>query len=93
MKSATIPSVRVEPGLRAEVEELLGEGETVSEFVESSVREGIRRRRNQAEFLARGLKSLATAKRTGDYVDVDVVIRNLEQKLVKAKNRATVGKG
>ena len=34
MKTATIPAVRVEPQLREEVESLLGEGETVSEFVE-----------------------------------------------------------
>ena len=56
MKTATIPSVRVEPELRAEVESLLSEGETVSEFVEASVRATVLRRRNQAEFIARGLR-------------------------------------
>jgi hypothetical protein len=35
MKTATIPSVRVEPELRAEVESLLSEGETLSQFVEA----------------------------------------------------------
>ena len=33
MKTATIPSVRVEPEFRAEVESVLVEGETLSEFV------------------------------------------------------------
>ena len=38
MKTATIPSVRVEPDFRAEVEAVLADGETLSEFVEASVR-------------------------------------------------------
>jgi Arc/MetJ-type ribon-helix-helix transcriptional regulator len=81
MKTATIPSVRVEPALRAEVESLLGKGETVSEFVEASVRAGVQRRRNQAEFIARGLLSLDDARRTGDYVDADAVLQKLQRKL------------
>ena len=92
MKSATIPSVRVEPDLRAEVEALLGDGETLSEFVESSVRETVRRRRNQAEFIARGLRSIETAKRTGDYVDADIVIGRLDRKLATAIRRKAAPK-
>lgn len=37
MKSAGIPQVRVEPELRAELESLLKQGETLSEFVETRV--------------------------------------------------------
>ncbi len=92
MKSATIPSVRVEPELRAEVEALLAEGETLSEFVESSVRQTVNQRRNQAEFLARGLRSLDNAKRTGMYVDADVVLQKLEQRLAAAKSARRVPK-
>jgi Arc/MetJ-type ribon-helix-helix transcriptional regulator len=87
MKSATIPSVRVEPELRAEVESLLGEGETVSEFVEASVRAAVQRRRNQAEFVARGLRSLEKARRTGEYVDADAVVDRLQGKLDAARAR------
>ncbi len=87
MKTATIPSVRVEPELRAQVEALLGEGETVSEFVEASVRATVLRRRNQAEFIARGLRSLADARRTGDHVEADVVVRKLQRKLDAARKR------
>jgi hypothetical protein len=85
MKSATIPSVRVEPELRAEVESLLGEGETVSEFVEASVRAAVLRRRHQAEFIARGMRSLEDARRTGDYVDADAVVKKLQAKLDAAR--------
>ncbi len=87
MKTATIPSVRVEPELRAEVESLLSEGETVSEFVEASVRATVLRRRHQAEFIARGLRSLDDARRTVDYVDADVVVQKLQRKLDAARKR------
>lgn len=85
MKSATLPSVRVKPELRAEVQALLGDNESLSEFVETSVIEALKRRRNQAEFLARGMASLEKGKLTLDYVDADVVIGKLERKLVAAK--------
>ncbi len=87
MKTATIPSVRVEPELRAEVESLLVEGETVSEFVEASVRATVLRRRNEAEFIARGLRSLEDARRTGDYADADAVVKRLQRKLDAARAR------
>jgi hypothetical protein len=89
MKSATIPSIRVEPELREEVEDLLLDGESLSEFVEASVRESVRRRRNQAEFLARGMASLAAAKADAEYVDPGKTLRKLESMLAKANARAT----
>jgi Arc/MetJ-type ribon-helix-helix transcriptional regulator len=87
MKSASIPSVRVEPELRAEVESLLDDGETVSEFVEASVRASVLRRRMQAEFVARGLRSLDDARRTGDYVEADAVVSKLQRNLERARKR------
>lgn len=93
MKTATIPSVPVEPELRAEVESLLGEGETVSDFVEASVRASVVRRRQQAEFVARGLRSLDDARRTGDYIDVDVAVEGLQRKLEAARARKLASRG
>ena len=92
MKTAAIPSVRVEPELREELERLLREGETVSQFVEASVRESVRRRQDQMEFVARGLKSLEAAKGTLDYVDADTVVGKLEQRLAEAKKRKTAAR-
>ncbi|MEI6026550.1 MAG: YlcI/YnfO family protein [Betaproteobacteria bacterium] len=93
MKTAAIPSVRVEPGFRAEVEAVLADGETLSQFVEASVRASVERRRVQAEFAARGLRSRDEARRTGDYVDADVVLEGLQRKLDAARVRlATKGK-
>jgi hypothetical protein len=85
MKSATIPSVRVEPDFRAEVEAVLADGETLSEFVEASVRASVERRRVQAEFVARGLRARDDASRTSDYVDADVVLQGLQRKLDAAR--------
>ena len=87
MKTTTIPSIRVEPDFRAEVEAVLADGETLSQFVEASVRASVERRRVQAEFLARGLRSRDEARRTGDYVDADVVIDGLQRKLDAARTR------
>jgi len=87
MKTTTIPSIRVEPDFRSEVEAVLAEGETLSQFVEASVRASVERRRMQAEFIARGLRSRDEARRTADYVDADVVIDNLQRKLDAARSR------
>jgi len=87
MKTATIPSVRVEPDFRAEVEAVLVDGESLSEFVEAAVRAGVERRRVQVEFIARGLRSRDEARRTGDYVDVDVVLSGLQRKLDAARTQ------
>lgn len=88
MKTATIPAVRVEPEFRTKMEAVLAEGETLSEFVEASVRAGVERRRVQAEFVARGLRARDVARQTGDYVDADVVVDGLQRKLDAARARA-----
>lgn len=85
MKTATIPSIRVKPALRAEIEAVLGDAESLSQFVETSVMEGVQRRRNQAEFVARGMASLASARQTNDYVDANAVIASLERRLGAAQ--------
>jgi len=90
MKSATLPSVRVEPELRAEIEFLLADGETISEFVEASVRATVLRRRQQAEFIAHGLFSFDDARQTGEYVDADTVVQGLQRKLDAARARKAV---
>ena len=90
MKTATIPAIRVLPALREQVESSLHPGETLSEFVEQSVRMALQRRRDQSEFVARGMASLNTARQTKDYVDSVVVIDELQRKLDAAK--ATLAK-
>ena len=85
MKTATIPAVRVEPEFRQRVEHLLEEGETLSEFVEAAVRASVRIRAEQSEFVARGLKSLAAARSSADYLDAGEVVARLRKKLLDAQ--------
>jgi|GEM_PF-269429 len=89
MKTATLPSIRVAPEFRATVESVLNETETLSEFVENAVRETVSRRRNQAEFLARGIRSLEAAKQANSYVDADAVVDKLRLRLADAKEHAS----
>ncbi|KQQ74432.1 prevent-host-death protein [Rhizobium sp. Leaf321] len=90
MKTATIPSLRVDPELRAAAESVLKEGETLSAFVEDSLKKQIDYRKTQAEFIARGLAGLAEAERTGVYYSHQDVLDMLESKLEKARARKAV---
>lgn len=85
MKTATIPSLRVDPELRQAAEEVLQDGESLSSFVEQSIRESVERRRARREFVARGLRSRDDARRAGAYVKSDAVIARLEKMLARAK--------
>jgi predicted transcriptional regulator len=93
MKSATIPSLRVDPELRADAESVLKNGETLSAFVEDSLRRQVHYRKTQAKFIARGLASLADAERTGRYHTSEEVLGMLKAKRDAAKAaRAAKGK-
>jgi len=85
MKTATFPSLRVEPELRDAAARVLRDGETLSGFIETSVRETIERRRTRAEFISRGLASREQAQSTGDYFAADEVHARLGQMLAKAR--------
>ena len=85
MKTASLPSLRVDPELRSAAESVLQEGETLSGFIAESLRANIERRRSQREFVARGLASRAQARRTGEYFAAEEVLRGLDDMLGKAK--------
>ena len=85
MKTATIPSLRVEPELRQAAESLLSEGESLSSFVEEALRESIARRSQRNEFIARGLAARDDARHSGRYVAVDTVLEKLATRLAAAK--------
>ena len=78
MKTASIPSLRVSPELRAAAERNLREDETLSGFVETSIRDQIHYRENQAEFIARGLAARDEARVTGEYYEAEEVLDELD---------------
>lgn len=88
MKSATLPSLRVEPKLRKAAEAVLRDGESLSSFMEQSLRDEVNRRRMQAEFIVRGLAARDEAERTGVYYDADTVHAELRDMLAKAEAKA-----
>ena len=90
MKTATFPSLRVDAELREAAESVLQEGETLSSLIETAVRETIQRRRVQAEFLARGLRSDKDAKRTGVYHPAAAVHAELQKRL-DARRKKVLG--
>ncbi|MFM0058398.1 prevent-host-death protein [Paraburkholderia phytofirmans] len=85
MKTATIPALRVEPELRQAAEEVLNENESLSSFMEASLRESIAKRRLQREFVARGLAARHEARSTGEYFDADDVHAELSSLLQAAR--------
>ena len=94
MKTATLPSVRVEPAIRQQIEHVLGENESMSQFVEAAVLASVRSRVRQAEFIARGLHSLEAVKESGEYFDASEVIDRLQKKLdaARAGGKRTAGR-
>ena len=85
MKTASLPSLRVDPELRLAAESVLSEGESLSSFMEESLRAGIARRQLQREFVVRGLASHKEAMQTGIHFSSEEVLADLEQMLRAAE--------
>ncbi|MDD5035489.1 MAG: hypothetical protein PHE55_12110 [Methylococcaceae bacterium] len=88
MKTASIPSLRVEPALRSAAESVLQDGESLSSFVEQSIRICVDRRRLQKEFIARGLSSRDEAKRKDEYFSASEILDELDSLLIQAEAKA-----
>jgi len=88
MKTANMPSLRVDPELRHDAESVLRDGETLSSFMEQALRSSIQSRRVQKEFIARGLTSRDEAKRTGEYFAAEDVLGEMEDMLSQARAKA-----
>jgi predicted transcriptional regulator len=88
MKTASLPAIRVEPALREQIAQVLQADESLSSFVEGSVREAVRRRDAQAQFVARGLASLEDSRKTGQFSTAQEVIAKLQARLDQAKAQA-----
>jgi hypothetical protein len=95
MKSAVLPQVRIEPALRANLEAVLVEGETLSTFVESSVRRAAELRHAQRNFDARcgtALKDfLATGLSHGSDTGLAELRQRTETRRTQLQSRSTDG--
>ena len=77
--------MRVEPKLREAAQSVLCEGETLSSFVEESLRNNIERRLHQQTFIARGIASRDEAKANQEYYPAESVLDELTDMLKKAQ--------
>ena len=96
MKTSTLPPLRVEPRLRSDAERLLREGETISSFIVDAVRERVRNRTLEDEFIKRGLASREKAQHSGKYTSAALVVAGLRRRLNRARKaevRKAGGKG
>ncbi len=89
MRSSTFPPIRVEPEVRAEVEAVLREGESLTQFIEEAVVAAAAWRRVQSEFVTRGEAAIARWKQEGDGHSVDEVMADLQARLDDARRGAT----
>ena len=80
-KDAILPQVRVAMELRRSAESALADGESLSEFVELSVRTEIHRRALRAEFLAQGRAAAEAFEQDGRAVDAGELMERLQRKL------------
>ncbi|HEY8878483.1 MAG TPA: YlcI/YnfO family protein [Roseateles sp.] len=91
MKTAILPQVRVEPQLREDLESVLREGETLSDFLESTVRQAVDYRRMQAELDARADAAWVRFQQTGASVPAEDVVAEMRARL-ETRRRELQGK-
>jgi predicted transcriptional regulator len=87
MKTATLPTVRVLPEVREQAEGLLEKGESLSMFIEDSLRRNIAMRLAEREFLTRGMAAGVRARETGVTVSADESLARL--RALAAKHTAS----
>ena len=86
-KTATLPSLRVDPHLREAAEAVLEDNESLSTFIEDSVRAQIAQRQAQRTFIERGLASRDRARDSGRYVPAQDVLQALGQRLERKRRK------
>ncbi|PLK69717.1 prevent-host-death protein [Rhizobium sp. TH135] len=85
MNETVKPSVLDDEDFHAAAESVLREGETVADLIDRSARAEVEYRREQAEFVARGLAALEEAERTGVWYTTEDVLSMMRAKLDAAK--------
>ncbi len=89
MRTASFPSVRTTPELRSLVDSVLQDGETISTFIEETLRKQAMWRREDAAFYALALKrskSLDAGKRTAISAGESIQrLRDLSHRKKKAR--------
>ena len=88
MKTSTLPAVRVTPEVRALAESVLRKGETLSMFIEESLKQKAQWRKDDAEFYTRGLAASAKVRAGGRTYTTEEVMSGLRA-ILESKRKAT----
>lgn len=87
MKTTTLPPVRVDEEFRAAAEEVLHEGESLTSFIEETMRRAVEHRRIQNAFEAGARESLSRYKRSGKSKSVDEVFDNIAARVAQRRKK------
>jgi hypothetical protein len=90
MRTATLPAVRVSPDTRSLIESVLREGETLSTFIEQTLKQQALQRKEDAAFYARGLAAAKRIDEGGKTYTLDEVMTSLRE--MSAKKRRELAK-
>ena len=78
------PTLSIDHKLLTAAERVLKEGETLLDFVESSIHAHVQQRTEQNDFVARGLAGRDEARRTNTYFSAEEVLSSLDVILAAA---------
>jgi len=92
MNSSNLPAVRVESALRSDAESVLDEGETLSDFIATCVRDGVARRRTQDVFLARAHDAVERSERDDRGISPLELLQRMDDQLEVAHRRLAASK-
>ena len=83
MRTATFPAVRTTPENRALVESVLRPGETLSTFIEETLQEKARWRKEDEAFYTRAFEAAQRIREGGKTYTIDEVMTSLRAKTEK----------
>ena len=87
MRTATFPAVRTSPENRALVESVLRPGETLSTFIEESLQERARWRKEDQAFYARAMEAAKRIREGGKTYTLDETISSLRTQIQRAREK------
>ena len=91
MKTATLPAVRVAPQVRELIESVLHEGESLSTFIEETVKKHAQWRKEDEAFYARAAKASQNLRDGGKFFTAEESISRLRAQVQRARDRQTTG--
>jgi hypothetical protein len=90
MKTATLPAVRVAPEVRELVESVLKKGESLSTFIEETVKQQAQWRKEDEAFYARAAKASQNLQEGGKFYTAEESIARLRAQVQRAREKQTV---